>query len=265
MTPTPIAMSIAGSDSSCGAGVQADLRMFSARGVYGATVITALTAQNPHEVTGVVGLEAGFVRLQIDTVLEALPVAALKTGMLWSAEIIQTVADTLTERPQLPSVIDPVMIATSGARLVTEEAIEVYRTQLLPRCTLMTPNLDEAQVLLEQGPIGVTGLEAAARKLAELFGCAVLLKGGHLEGDPVDLLVDGQQIHRWEHPRLDGVNTHGSGCMLSAAITAELAKGLSLFEAVDQGLAATHSALSHPQRLVDELNLPGIEAARLLQ
>lgn len=265
MNQTPIAMSIAGSDTSGGAGVQADLRMFSARGVYGATVITALTAQNPKEVTGVVGIEADFVKLQIDTVLKALPVAALKTGMLWSVEVIQVVADTLTGRPHLPSVVDPVMIATSGARLVTEEAIELYKTKLLPRCTLMTPNLDEAQVLLDEKRIGSADLEAATRRLHEAFGCAVLLKGGHLAGDPIDLLFDGRTLSRWEHPRLEGVNTHGSGCMLSAAIAAELAKGASLTDAVDLALKATQQALANPHRLAEGLALAGIEAARTLR
>ena len=135
MPLTPTAMTIAGSDTSCGAGIQADLRMFSARGVYGATVITALTAQNPRAVTGVIGLDADFVAQQLDTVLAEIPVAALKTGMLWSADIITVVADFLSRYPLLPSVVDPVMIATSGAKLVNDAAIELYRSKLLPRCT----------------------------------------------------------------------------------------------------------------------------------
>jgi hydroxymethylpyrimidine/phosphomethylpyrimidine kinase len=154
------------------------------------------------------------------------------------------------------------MIATSGARLVTEEAIDLYKTQLLPRCTLMTPNLDEAQVLLGQEAISAETMERAAAKLHESFGCAVLLKGGHLEGDPLDLLFDGSSYRRWEHERLGGVNTHGSGCMLSAAIAAELAKGALLEEAVNQGLLATRAALANPQLLVGDLRLAGIEAAR---
>ena len=261
MHPTPIAMSIAGSDPSCGAGIQADLRMFSARGVYGATVITALTAQNPREVTGVLGLEADFVKLQIDTVFAAFPVAALKTGMLWSAEVIQVVADALAARPHLPSVVDPVMIATSGAKLVTDEAIGIYKTQLLPRCTLMTPNLDEAQALLRGPVISPPLIEDTVRKLREAFGCAVLLKGGHLAGDPVDILFDGHTLRRWKHQRLEGVDTHGSGCMLSAAIAAELAKGASLIDAVDLALQATQRALANPHVLAEGLALAGIEAA----
>jgi hydroxymethylpyrimidine/phosphomethylpyrimidine kinase len=190
-----------------------------------------------------------------------MPVAALKTGMLWSADIIEVVAETLAARPHIPSVVDPVMIATSGARLVTDEAIEIYRSLLLPRCTLATPNLDEAQALLGSPPIGHGLLEDTAKRLHETFGCAVLLKGGHLAGDPIDILFDGHSLRRWEHPRLEGVNTHGSGCMLSAAITAELAKKAELAEAVDLALQATQRALANPLKLTGELALAGIEAA----
>ena len=255
-------MTIAGSDTSCGAGIQADLRMFSARGVYGATVITALTAQNPRAVTGVIGLDADFVAQQLDTVLAEIPVAALKTGMLWSADIITVVADFLSRYPLLPSVVDPVMIATSGAKLVNDAAIELYRSKLLPRCTLTTPNLDEARVLLDCGPIDLSQLDQTAIRLHELFGCAVLLKGGHLDGPPVDVLFNGHTLKRWEHERLTGVDTHGSGCMLSAAIAAELAKDATLDDAVQVALNATLAALSSPQTIATGLPMAGIEAAR---
>ena len=258
----PVTLSIAGSDSSSGAGIQVDLRMFNTLGTYGTTAITALTAQNPAEVTAVQGMEPDFVKAQIETVAKALPVAAIKTGMLWSAGVIQTVADFLQANPEIPCVVDPVMIATSGAKLVADEAIEVYKTQLLPRAALMTPNIDEAQVLLDDETIDGANQEQAARELGEKYRCAVLLKGGHLHGDPVDLLFENGEVYRWTHPRLDNVNTHGSGCMLSAAITAYLAQGKSLREAVDAGLKAVHHVLSHPVEPAPDLVLAGVESLR---
>ena len=258
----PIAMSIAGSDSSCGAGIQVDLRMFSARGVYGTTVLTALTAQNPLEVRAVQGLEAVFVQTQMETVLDKMPVAAIKTGMLWSAEIIKTVSTTLKNYAQIPCVVDPVMIATSGAQLITDDAVEAYKNYLFPQCTLATPNIDEAQVLLGQGSIGRESQEDAARTLFDKLGCSILLKGGHLQGDPVDLLFDGKQVWRFEQKRLENVNTHGSGCMLSAAIAAELAKKQELQHAVGQALKAVHVALANPSLLTSELSLAAVEVAR---
>ena len=258
----PVAMSIAGSDSSGGAGVQVDLRMFAARGVYGTTVLTALTAQNPLEVRAVQGLEANFVRIQIETVLDKMPVSAIKTGMLWSAEIIRTVADCLKTHSHIPCVVDPVMIATSGAQLITDDAVEAYIKHLLPQCTLATPNIDEAKVLLGGAPVDRLTQEVAARQLYDQLGCSILLKGGHLEGDPVDLLFDGTQVWRFEQTRLENVNTHGSGCMLSAAIAAELAKGQPLHLAVEMSLYAVHRALANPCFLTPELSLAGVPFAR---
>lgn len=255
----PVALTVAGSDSSAGAGIQADLRMFSALGVFGTTAITALTAQNPARVTDVVGVEAGFVTAQVHAVLEAFPVAAMKTGMLWSVEIISAVAELLESNPNLPCVVDPVMIATSGAKLVADEAIETYRHALLPRAALMTPNIDEAQVLLDGQAIEAEQQGEAAAALSERYGCPVLLKGGHLAGDPVDLLFEGGKTYRWSNPRLDDVNTHGSGCTLSAAITAHLAHGAPLKDAVEGGLAAVHYALSHPVSPAPGVCLAGLE------
>ena len=257
---TPVALTIAGSDSSCGAGIQADLRMFAASGVFGTTVLTALTAQNPYQVTTVEELSASFVKAQLEAVFDVMPISALKTGMLWSAEIITTVAGWLAQAASLPSVVDPVMIATSGAKLITEDAIERYKADLLPRCRLMTPNLDEAQVLLGGGPGDHHNQAATAEALGDQFGCAVLLKGGHLAGDPIDLLWDGQQIHTWHHRRLKNVNTHGSGCILSAAITAALAQGNSLKQAVETGLNAVRQALLNPVVPAPDLLLAGIES-----
>ena len=257
----PVAMSIAGSDSSCGAGIQVDLRMFSARGVFGTTVLTALTAQNPFEVRAVQGLDVAFVRTQIETVLDKMPVAAIKTGMLWSAEIIKAVAIILETHQQIPCVVDPVMVATSGAQLITDDAVEAYQTHLLPQCTLATPNLDEAKVLLGNASIDRASQEDAAKELYRKLGCNILLKGGHLQGDPVDLLFDGKQVFRFEQKRLDNINTHGSGCMLSAAIAAELAKGQPLHLAVEVSLYAVHRALANPCFLTPELSLAGVPFA----
>lgn len=252
----PIALSIAGSDPSSGAGIQADLRMFSAQHVFGTTVITALTAQNPNEVTGVQGVEVSFVEKQLDAVLK-LPVKAMKTGMLWSAEIVDLVDHTVVENPQIPCVVDPVMISTSGAQLISNEAIERYKN-LIRHCTLLTPNLDEAAVLLGK-PINEHQLSKAAMDLYASFGCAILLKGGHKSGDPEDILYDGTQIHRWNQKRVPGVNSHGTGCMLSASITAHLARGKSLVSAVDCGLQSVQQALRSSITLSESISLAGIE------
>lgn len=260
MTMTPVAMTIAGSDSSCGAGIQADLRMFAARGVYGATVITALTAQNPVEVTGVVGIAPEFVKAQAETVLQAFPIRAVKTGMLWSAETIDVVSD-LIQTHSLKVIVDPVMIATSGAKLISDEAIDRYQHRLLPLATLATPNLDEASTLLGGQVIDAKNQEDAAKELYHRLRCPILLKGGHLKGDPIDLFFDGESLHRWTHPRLTNVNTHGSGCMLSAAITAEVAKGCTLVQAIERGLEAVHAALYHPVALTQSLTMACIEAS----
>ena len=258
MTLRPIAMTIAGSDSSGGAGIQADLRMFSARGVYGTTVLTALTAQNPNAVTAVVGLEPEFVRAQIDTVLAEFPVQAVKTGMLWSAEIIEAVAECVT-RHQLTTVVDPVMIATSGAKLISDDAISNYKQVLFPHAALITPNLDEACALLGRTSIQRSDQEGAAMALYDTYGVPVLLKGGHLDGAPVDLLYDGSQTYQWTHDRIDSVNTHGTGCMLAAAITAELAKGAPLSTACASGLDAVHQSLLSASPLTPEHRLANIE------
>lgn len=259
----PVALSIAGSDSGGGAGIQADLRVFSRLGCFGTTAITAVTAQNLDGVSAVVGLASEQVRAQTEAVIEGFAPRALKTGMLWSASIVAAVAE-LVERYDLGQrlVVDPVMVATSGARLLEEEAISAYRQRLLPRARLVTPNLDEAAVLLERStPISAEELDAAAAELVERFGVAVLLKGGHLAGDPIDLLVtaDGQR-RRWSHPRVEGTHTHGTGCMLSAAIAAGLATDLGLGAACERALAFVHDALAQPLR-VGEVGLAAIERA----
>lgn len=260
MKTTPVALSIAGSDSSGGAGIQADIRAFSAAGVYGTTALTALTAQNPGEVTAVVGCEPSFVRAQIETVFNALPVGAAKTGMLWSADVIQAVLESFEPHAGIPLVVDTVMIAASGAKLLNDDAIELYRKVLIPKATLITPNIDEANLLLDGSNINANTQVDSAKLLADKFGCSVLLKGGHLEGDPTDILVHHGEVHRWQHTRVHHVNTHGSGCTLSASITAHLAKGSSLTSSVDSALKAVNIALQKPAKVTEDLSLLSIEA-----
>ena len=255
---TPIALTIAGSDPSAGAGIQADLRMFFAQGVFGMSVLTALTAQNPLEVTAVHPIPASFVAKQLATI-HSLPIAAIKTGMLWSADIIHVIAASCAQNPHIPLVIDPVMISTSGHRLIDEQAIEAYRKDLFPIASLITPNLEEAEALLGTS-ISQQHTAEAAEAIGKQFGCAVLLKGGHMDTDPVDVLFDGT-IHRWYQKRKMGINTHGTGCMLSAAVTAHMAKGLSLVEAVHNGLKAVQMALSYPIHITESIALSAIESS----
>ncbi|HUL53804.1 MAG TPA: bifunctional hydroxymethylpyrimidine kinase/phosphomethylpyrimidine kinase [Opitutaceae bacterium] len=230
----PVALTIAGSDSGGGAGIQADLLTFAAHGVFGTTAITCLTAQNPGGVTAIEALPAPFVAEQIAQVHRYFTVRALKTGMLYSAEIIGAVAEFLAEHPEIPGVVDPVMVATSGAVLLRPEALAVVREKLLPRAALATPNLDEVAVLLGERPSTPAAMAAAGRRLAGTYGVPFLVKGGHLPGaDLTDVLArpDGS-ARTYRGPRIPGVDTHGSGCTLSAAITANLAKGLALDQAV---------------------------------
>jgi hydroxymethylpyrimidine/phosphomethylpyrimidine kinase len=230
----PIALTIAGSDSSGGAGIQADLKTFSAFGVYGASVITALTAQNTRGVTAVEPIAPGFIAAQMEAVLSDLDVGAIKTGMLANAAIVDTVAARLRQGPALPLVVDPVMVATSGDVLLEPEAIEAIQLRLAPLATLLTPNLPEAARLLGTAP-AASDAEAAAQAEALLrLGCrAVLVKGGHGLGDTaVDILCDATGLERFERPKVDTRHTHGTGCTLSAAIAALLAGGATLREAV---------------------------------
>jgi hydroxymethylpyrimidine/phosphomethylpyrimidine kinase len=235
----PVALTIAGSDSGAGAGIQADLLTFAAHDVFGTTAITCLTAQNPDGVTAIEALPAAFVLEQILQVHRYFKVSALKTGMLYSAGIIDAVAGFLATQRHIPAVIDPVMVATSGAVLLKPEALVAIREKLLPWAVLVTPNLDEVGVLLGEKPTNPAEMLAAGRRLARTFATAFLVKGGHLQGgDLVDILVrpDGQE-RTFQSRRVEGVGTHGSGCTLSAAITANLAKGLGLDRAVEDARA----------------------------
>lgn len=230
----PVALSIAGSDNSAGAGAQADLKTFTALGVYGLTAITCVVAEVPGKVSAIAPIPPEIVAEQIRLSLSAYPVAAMKTGMLHSSAIIEAVCSVFEKKHPRPLlVVDPVMVATSGASLLESEAIAVYRNRLFPLATLVTPNLDEAAVLWGKPITSLDEMREAGRELSKQFGCAFLLKGGHLPGEAVDLLIasDGS-ISEFTAPRVLGVSTHGTGCTLSAAITAGLANGKPLTEAI---------------------------------
>ena len=248
---TAIALTIAGSDSSGGAGIQADLKTFSAFGVYGASVITALTAQNTRGVQAVEAVPAGFVAAQLDSVLSDLAVGAIKTGMLANAEITETVARALRQGPPRPLVVDPVMVATSGDVLLKPEAINAVRHALAPLATLITPNLEEAAVLLDAAKAGSEAeMQEQARALLELGCRAALVKGGHGGGDEaVDVLAHTAGVERFARPWVDTPHTHGTGCTLSAAIAALLAQGAALNDAVRRAKAFVWQGLQAGRRL----------------
>lgn len=228
----PVALTIAGSDSGGGAGIQADLKTFAAHGVYGVSAITAVTAQNTLGVRGVQEIEPGLVAAQIDAVAADFPVAAAKTGMLSSAAIIRAVAEAV-EAHRLRVVVDPVMVAKSGDRLLRPAAVEALSVELLPRAALLTPNLPEAADLTGLAVEGEQDMRAAGERLLELGAPAVLLKGGHLEGAEIlDLFLDGDGVFSFRDPRIRTRATHGTGCTLSAAVAANLARGQELREAV---------------------------------
>ncbi|GHT69199.1 hydroxymethylpyrimidine/phosphomethylpyrimidine kinase [Spirochaetia bacterium] len=239
-------LTIAGSDSGGGAGIQADLKTFSALGCYGMSVITALTAQNTHAVTGIFPVSAAFVSAQIDAVMSDIGADAVKIGMLHSAELIAAVTEALKRHGVKKIVLDPVMVSKSGDHLLQNEAVDALRTVLLPLATVLTPNLPEASVLLGRKVDSAEDMEAAARDLAALGPRAVLLKGGHLEGkQSPDLLyrADTRAAVTLEAERIDTPNSHGTGCTLSSGIAAGLARGLEVEEAVRQGKAYISEAL----------------------
>ncbi len=226
MTP-PVALTIAGSDSSGGAGIQADLKTFHALGVFGTSAITALTAQSTRGVAGIHPVDAEFVRLQIDTTVEDIPPDAVKTGMLADAAIVEVVADAAARHRFPILIVDPVMVATTGARLLEPDAIDIVRERLLPIATLVTPNAPEAAVLLGREVVSASDQEAAARALVDDLGArAALVKGGDLEGDVLtDVLYDGERLEVFRDARIRTTSTHGSGCALASAIAAHLALG----------------------------------------
>ena len=229
-------LSIAGSDSGGGAGIQADLKTFSALGCYGMTAITALTAQNTLGVRAIHGVPPDMLQAQIDAVVEDIGVDAVKIGMLHAPEVVHVVADAIRRHRLQHVVLDPVMVATSGDRLTTEQTVQVLVRELFPLAEVVTPNLDEAALLLGHAIDGVDALDAAARALRNLGAPAVLLKGGHLAGNEVvDVLAqhDGSLVHL-RSPRIATTNGHGTGCTLSSAIAAQLALGHALPSAVAQ-------------------------------
>lgn len=242
----PCALTIAGSDSGGGAGLQADLKTFAALGVHGTSAVTCVTAQNPREVRGVQAIRPAVVRQQIEAVCEELPPAAVKTGMLYDAGILREVIAFFRSKGRPPLVVDPVMVATSGAQLLKPPALRLLRDQLLPLATLITPNLDEAALLVGQPLRDVEDLRSAARILRERHGCAVLLKGGHLPGrEAVDVYWDGREELLLSAARIVGVSTHGTGCTYSAAVAGYLALECALAAAV--GLAKEHITQSIAQ------------------
>ena len=255
----PRVLTIAGSDSGGGAGIQADLKTFTALHTFGMAAITSVTAQNTVGVTGVHDLPPEFVAEQIDDVARDIGVDAAKTGMLSSAEIVEAVADSVRRNRIEKLVVDPVMVAKSGDALLQESAQKAMRERILPLAYVITPNVPEAEVLAGMRLAGPDDIEKIARKIHELGARHVLLKGGHMEGDEaVDYLFDGEAMRSFSAPRVATKNTHGTGCTYSAAIAAYLAKGLEAAEAVEQAkvyltgairnsfsLGAGHGPLNH--------------------
>jgi len=256
----PVALTIAGSDSGGGAGVQTDLKTFAAWRCHGTSAITCLTAQNPRQVTGIQPVRPDMVRAQLRAIFAELPVGAAKTGMLFSAGIIKVVAEWWAADKRPPLVVDPVMVATSGAVLLKPSAIHALKERLLPQACLITPNLDEAQLLLGGTLRTLADLRAAAVGLHDLLGCAALVKGGHLDwrGQAVDVLFDGRRVTVLRARRIPGVSTHGTGCTYSAAITAHLARGAKLLTAVRAAKRFVTDAIAQSYRIGAHLALqPG--------
>jgi hydroxymethylpyrimidine/phosphomethylpyrimidine kinase len=241
---TPIALTIAGSDSGGGAGIQADLKTFQAFGVYGTSVVTAVTAQNTRGVYAIHNVPLSNVRAQIEAVVSDLPPAALKTGMLATADLVAAVAAAIREHALVKCVVDPVMVATSGDRLLEEEAETALARELLPLAEIVTPNVHEAEILAGIPVASVDDMRAAAKRILDSGSRAVLVKGGHLSGDPVDLLLTRSGERIWRRPRIASRHTHGTGCTLSAAIAAGLARGDGPTSAVDRAIRYVAQAIA---------------------
>ena len=239
------ALTIAGSDSRGNAGIQADIRAFHVFGLHACTVITALTAQNPYGVRAVEVPDPAFIGEQMDAVLEEYGIGALKTGMLATAEVIEVVAARLAKRPDIQKVIDPVMIATSGAKLLRDDAVEAMKQKMLPLATLITPNIPEAEVILARSIASREEMAEAAIEMHKRFGCSVLVKGGHSALNvAADVLFDGNDSIWYSTPSiLAPLSTHGTGCSLSAAIAASLACGREVRAAVAEGKAYVYESI----------------------
>jgi hydroxymethylpyrimidine/phosphomethylpyrimidine kinase len=241
---TVVALTVAGSDSGGGAGIQADLKTFAAFGVYGVSAITAVTAQNTRGVSAVEAMSPGIVSAQIAAIVDDFQVAALKTGMLANAAIIGAVARVLRVSRTGPLVVDPVMVAKSGDLLLDADAVGALTRELLPLAALVTPNLPEAEALTGMGVRTLDDQREAARRIAALGVRAVVVKGGHAESaDIVDVLFDGQAFHEFSHERVPGTSTHGTGCTFSAAITAQLALGRGILQAIPLAQAYVANAI----------------------
>jgi hydroxymethylpyrimidine/phosphomethylpyrimidine kinase len=255
---------VAGSDSGGGAGIQADIKTVTMLGGFAATAITALTAQNTEGVHGVVPVDPSFIRLQMEVVLDDIGADAVKTGMLHDAAVIDTVASVLAERAAgVPLVLDPVMVAKGGAPLIEPGAIDALKARLVPRAAVLTPNLPEAEILVGHAIGDVAAMREAARELLGLGCGAVLLKGGHLDGDTVhDVLASGAGFTEWTSPRIATRHTHGTGCTLASAIAAGLAQGMAVAASIERardyvlraiasapGLGRGHGPLDHAHPL----------------
>ena len=237
------ALTIAGSDSSGGAGIQADIKTMTAHGVYAMSAITALTAQNTTGVKSILESTQEFLAAQLDCVFTDIFPDAVKTGMVSSIPLIEVIADKLSEYGARNIVVDPVMVATSGDRLISEDAVGALKELLLPLATVLTPNIPEAELLSGEEITDAAGMERAARAISEKYGCAVLCKGGHQVNDADDLLWRGGEGRWFRGRRIATSNTHGTGCTLSSAIASELAKGLELDAAVERAKAYISGAL----------------------
>ncbi|MFC7335576.1 bifunctional hydroxymethylpyrimidine kinase/phosphomethylpyrimidine kinase [Haloferula chungangensis] len=247
---TPIALSIAGSDCSAGAGLQADLKTFQHFQTYGLTAATCVVAETPKIVLSVHPVPPTIVQDQVALLLKSYPIAAIKTGMLFSKAHVVAISELLAKHPDIPLVVDPVMVASTGDSLLKRDAIEAYRERLLPLATLITPNLDEAEVLLDRPIRDEATIETAATELSKRFGTAVLLKGGHLEApECADLLCEGGKLTWFRSPRIDTTASHGTGCTLSAAIAARLAHADDLATAIDRAKTYLSQSLSEALQL----------------
>jgi hydroxymethylpyrimidine/phosphomethylpyrimidine kinase len=246
-----VALTIAGSDSGGGAGIQADLKTFAALGVHGTSAITCVTAQNPAGVRGIQACRPGMVRLQIEAVFQEMRPAAVKTGMLFSAHIIRVVAAFFSRGSRPPLIVDPVMVATSGARLLQPSAVKALQNELLPLATLVTPNRDEAAILIGKALNTPDDLRAAAREIKARYGCAALVKGGHLTGlkEAADVFFDGRTELLLTAPFIRGVSTHGTGCTCSAAIAGYLALGCDLADAAGKAKEYVTQAIAQCARV----------------
>ncbi|MGI9088559.1 MAG: bifunctional hydroxymethylpyrimidine kinase/phosphomethylpyrimidine kinase [Chthoniobacterales bacterium] len=243
---TPVALTIAGSDSSAGAGAQADLKTFSALGVYGLTALTCVVAETPGKVLRIEPIAPAMVADQVTLLLEHFPVAAIKTGLLYSGEIVARVAAILREhKVRIPLVIDPVIVATSGDLLLRKEAIAVYENELFPLASVVTPNLDEAAALLGEPIADLAAMRRAGQRLVARYGVPMLLKGGHLTGGAaVDLLCTRDGVVEFSAPFVANVKTHGTGCTYSAAIAAGLASGLEMEAAIRRAKVFVSAAIA---------------------